>query len=271
MEVIKQKAYYQNIQYKGSNAYNIVKSRFNKLLQKSKLEEIIIMTNVFNKSDNKTFATFENNLDYELKNIKSKDGKIVAIEQYRDYVADIIVQCDDIIENTKLKPIDIMHICGIHYTLDRYLGLMYEYILKANLEAKGFTVVADRLLDVDFKIDLLITHPQSHRALAIQCKSFTYANVPYEIKINHIVKMNKFKSYGMDRLPSIKNVDTVEVAYMLHCDEGFKAINDNAIVPIDTIIKDNITFDLQIKGFGIPIGIKPIENIIDEISKALGL
>lgn len=252
-------------QYKG--LYNKVGYTFRGKLYKSNKLKNLFMSEIFNSTDNKTFTEFMEAL-----------GEHTELYNEYENIVNAVSNIHNDVESTL-----IADICLLVFTLDTYIGFMIEYIIAESLRNEGFTVVSNTYLDTNYKVDLLVGHPQSFTAVAIQCKSYTNKNIKKYTKLRTIEGLKQFKK-DYSQFEDLNCINDMKLRYIYYDSlEGiteaknniFRTVEGKSLVDVKAVEhnyfswdKDLIQSNLQQKEI---FNIVPLEYLILELKELLGI
>lgn len=253
------------LQYK--ELYNKVAYSFRGQLYKSNQLKNLFMKDIFDSTNSKTFTEFMEALG-------------ANTELYNEYEK-VISAVANIFDNVEATL--IVDICLITYTFDTYVGFMVEYLIFETLQSEGFTVVNNTYLDTNYKIDLLVGHPQSSTAVAIQCKSYTNKNIKKYTKLRTIEGLKQFKK-DYSQFKDLSCINDIQLRYIYYDTlEGiteaqnniFRTVEGKSLVDVDLIEPNYFSFDINhlestLKQKNIA-NIVPIEYLILELKELLGI
>lgn len=252
-------------QYNG--LYNKVAYTFRGKLYKSKELKNLLMSEIFYSTDNKTFTEF-------MKALGEHTELYNEYENIVNAVSNILNDVDSTL---------IADICLLVFTLDTYIGFMIEYLTAQMLINEDFTVVSNTYLDTNYKVDLLVGHPQSSTAVAIQCKSYTNKNIKKYTKLRTIEGLKRFKK-DYSQFKDLSCINDMKLMYIYYDSlEGitetknniFRTVEGKSLVDVTAVEhnyfswdKDLIQSNLQQKYV---INLVPIEFLIYELKELLGI
>ena len=259
--------YYKSIRYDKTDIYDCVRFEFSKKFKLTEELRKLMFNKCFDNCTDKTFTTFEQSIETEINNRN-------ATEEYINLVSSIADRFSNAIESNLVTVDDIIDMCNIHLTLDRYEGFIFEHILKESLINEGFAVMSNKTLDSIYKIDLLVGHPNSNKAIAIQCKSISYLNKYYNEREEHVKSMYRFKNEAYKTFQELQYINDIELKYILHQNNDILSSKENALIDADNLLK-YIELDKDIdwsilKGYTV-YQYKTIDEVIDEIKQILNI
>ena len=259
--------YKKQLQLHYKEEYNKIAYTFRGELYKSKELKNLFMSEVFNSTDNKTFTEFMKAL-----------GEHTELYNEYENIVNAVSNIHNDVESTL-----IADICLLVFTLDTYIGFMIEYIIAQSLRNEGFTVVSNTYLDTNYKVDLLVGHPQSSIAVAIQCKSYTNKNIKKYNKIRTIEGLKQFKK-DYSQFKDLSCINDMKLRYIYYdslegITEGknniFRTVEGKSLVDVTAVEhnyfswdKDLIQSNLQQKEI---FNIVPLEYLILELKELLGI
>lgn len=224
------------------------------LSENGTLNKNLYYTNILKSTQNKLLSEYIAELKKEIIRIK------------KDYDIDLIKETNRLISilSNKYKDIPKEDITEIFYTqwiFETYCGLAFEYYIIDILRNNGFTIHSNKVLDNEYKIDFLVSHKRSNKAIAIQSKSYTYLNCGDTEKEKHINGLKAFKNEGYKYMVFDNPINNVYIKYILH--NGLNICSYKNQILIDTDNIKNI-FMLDNKA-------NSIDSLIIEINKLLGI
>lgn len=225
------------------------------------------MSEIFNSTDNKTFTEFMEAL-----------GEHTELYNEYENIVNAVSNIHNDVDSTL-----IADICLLVFTLDTYIGFMIEYLTAQMLINEGFTVVSNAYLDTNYKVDLLVGHPQSCIAVAIQCKSYTNKNIKKYTKLRTIEGLKQFKK-DYSQFKDLSCINDMKLRYIYYdslegITEGknniFRTVEGKSLVDVTAVEhnyfswdKDLIQSNLQQKEI---FNIVPLEYLILELKELLGI